>query len=134
MDHAAVARWLDAYVAAWKTYDPDAIGRLFSADARYRYHPWDTPVTGRAAIVASWLDDRRDAPGTYDASYAPLVVEGQRAVATGQSRYFAADGTTLVHTFHNIFLLAFDPDGACADFTECYMEAPRPSQEGAADA
>src|SRR5579859_1385411 len=96
MDHAAVARWLADYVAAWKSYDPGAIGRLFSADAQYRYHPWDAPVRGREAIVASWLGDGRDAPGTYDASYAPVVVDGRRAVATGQSRYFAADGATLL--------------------------------------
>lgn len=126
MDHASVANWLAAYVAAWKSYDPDAIGRLFSADAEYRFHPWDQPVRGRAAIVASWLEGR-DAPGTYDANYAPWIVEGQRAVATGQSHYFAADGTTLLRTFHNVFLLAFDPDGACTSFTEWYMEAPKES-------
>lgn len=125
MDHATVAGWLDAYVAAWKTYDPDAIGRLFSADAQYRYHPWDAPVQGRADIVASWLEaDRRDAPGTYDAHYAPLVVESQRAVATGQSRYFAADGTTLLRVFHNAYLLAFNDAGECTEFTEWYMQAP----------
>jgi hypothetical protein len=33
----AVAAWLDAYVAAWRSYDPDAIGALFSKDATYAY-------------------------------------------------------------------------------------------------
>jgi len=125
MDHAAVAAWLAAYVEAWKSYDPAAIGRLFSADAEYRYHPWDAPVRGRAAIVASWLEEgNRDAPGTYDAGYAPLVVEGRRAVATGRSRYFAADGASLVREFRNAFVLAFNADGECAEFTEWFMQAP----------
>ena len=38
---------LDRYVAAWVGYDPAAIGDLFSAGARYRYHPADEPVVGR---------------------------------------------------------------------------------------
>jgi hypothetical protein len=33
MDRQQVDRWLAAYVAAWKSYDRDAIGALFAADA-----------------------------------------------------------------------------------------------------
>lgn len=36
MDEAEFQRWLDAYVAAWKTYGEDEIGALFSEDAEYR--------------------------------------------------------------------------------------------------
>lgn len=36
-----VDRWLFDYVKAWKTYDRDRIGALFSIDAEYRYHPYD---------------------------------------------------------------------------------------------
>ena len=43
MDRAKVQAWLDGYVAAWKSYDPAAIGDLFSADVEYRYHPLDGP-------------------------------------------------------------------------------------------
>ena len=58
LDRPAFQAWLDRYVAAWKSYDPAAIGALFSEDAEYRYHPEDEPVVGRAAIVADWLEDR----------------------------------------------------------------------------
>src|SRR5215203_5457316 len=98
MTHDAVARWLDAYTAAWTTYDPDAIGALFADDAQYRYHPWDEPVRGREAIVADWLESP-DAPGTYSAAYAPWAVEGSRAVATGVSRY---DDGTQRRVYHNV--------------------------------
>ena len=38
------AGWLDRYIAAWKSYDPDAIGDLFSEDAFYSYRGgWDEP-------------------------------------------------------------------------------------------
>src|SRR2546429_1566112 len=66
------ATWLRAYVRAWETYDPDAVADLFSDDATYSYFPYDEPIRGRLAIVASWLEpDRKDPPGTYEARYEP---------------------------------------------------------------
>ena len=38
-----VDRWLDAYVAAWKSYDPEAIGDCSAEGVEYRYHPADEP-------------------------------------------------------------------------------------------
>ena len=76
MDADGVARWLTAYVEAWKSYDREEIGALFSDDVKYRYHPYDEPVEGREAVVESWLGEgehegasERDEEGTYDASY-----------------------------------------------------------------
>jgi ketosteroid isomerase-like protein len=127
MDETAVARWLAAYVDAWSSYDPAAIGNLFSDDAVYRYHPWEEPtpsrLQGREAIVASWLQDR-DAPGSWSAEYQPWLVSGGRAVAVGASRYFAADGATVESEYHNVFLLVFDDEGRCREFTEIYMKRP----------
>ena len=48
-----VAAWLAAYLRAWQTYDPDAIGDLFTEDAVYVEHELGTFV-GRDAIRA-WL-------------------------------------------------------------------------------
>jgi hypothetical protein len=59
-----VQEWLDAYVAAWRSYDGAAIGDLFAAEATYAYHPYDEPERGREAIVASWQHER-DAPGSW---------------------------------------------------------------------
>jgi ketosteroid isomerase-like protein len=127
VDEASVARWLDAYVHAWTSYDPAAIGDLFSEDAVYRYHPWDEPtpshVRGRDAIVDSWLGDK-DAPGSWSAEYRPWLVSDERAVAIGDSRYFAGDGSTVEREFHNVFLLVFDDDGRCREFSEIYMKRP----------
>ena len=57
MDKAGVDRWLQEYVEAWKSYDHDQIGALFTEDVQYRYHPHDDPVVGRAAVVRSWLGE-----------------------------------------------------------------------------
>jgi ketosteroid isomerase-like protein len=117
MTRERVQAWLDAYVEAWHSYDLDAIGALFSESAEYRYHPYDEPLRGRQAIVDDWLSDR-DEPGSWEAAYAPLLVEGDTAVATGETRY--AEG----RRFSNLFVLAFDGDGRCREFTEWYMEHP----------
>jgi ketosteroid isomerase-like protein len=110
-------RWLDAYVEAWRTYDPAAIGALFSEDAEYRYHPWDEPLQGRDAIVADWLANR-DEPGTWTAEYRPAVVAADDAVATGVTRYDEAEGK---REYHNVFVCRFDADGRCHEFTEHFM-------------
>jgi ketosteroid isomerase-like protein len=123
VDEAAVIRWLSDYVAAWQSYDPDTIGELFSEDAEYRYHPWDEAVRGRDAIVASWLEEP-DEQGSWTAEYHPWIAEGDRAVAVGVSRYLAADRATVESEYHNVFLLAFDNDGRCREFTELYMSRP----------
>jgi ketosteroid isomerase-like protein len=117
MTRERVQAWLDAYVEAWRSYDAEAIGELFAADATYRYHPYDDPEHGRDTIVEGWLEDR-DEPGSWEARYEPLLVEGNRAVATGETRY--ADG----QTFSNLFVLEFDEDGRCRSFTEWFMEHP----------
>ncbi len=110
--------WLDAYVAAWRSYDRAAIGALFSEDASYAYYPYSEPIRGHDAIVASWLDDR-DAPGSWKAAYAPLMIAGERAIATGETTY--ADG----RRFSNLFVMRFDDDGRCSDFVEWFIEQPR---------
>jgi len=123
MDDAGFQRWLDAYVAAWKTYGDDEIGALFSEDAEYRYHPWDETadaVDGRAAIVANWLEERDD-PDSWTAEYRPWAVDGDRAVAVGVSRYFGADRAKVEREYHNVFLCRFDAEGRCREFTEVYL-------------
>ena len=67
MTHDEVQQWLDRYVDAWRSYDADAIGELFSDDASYAYHPYDAePLRGRAAVVESWLSEP-DEPGSWEA-------------------------------------------------------------------
>ena len=129
IDTQSVQRWLDAYSHAWLTYDPDEIGALFSEDAEYLYHPWDTGndvVRGRAAIIANWLENR-DKAGAYRGEYHPLLVAGDQAVTTGTSSYYSDDTqTTLERAYHNLWSLRFDDAGQCRSFTEWYMEAPKP--------
>jgi hypothetical protein len=121
---ADVDRWLDAYVAAWKSYDRDQIAGLFSADVSYRYRPHEEPIVGRDAVVEDWLGEDRDAEGTYDAEYSCVAVDGDVAVATGVSRYCESPDGEVSDVFHNAFVMRFDEEGLCVEFTEWFMKAP----------
>jgi ketosteroid isomerase-like protein len=130
MDSAAAA-WLTAYIEAWKSYDPEAIGALFSDDVEYRFHPYDEPVVGREAVVEAWLGEGehqgapgRDEEGTYEASYWPVAVEGDVAVAVGRSTYTTGPGGPISEIYDNCFVMRFDADGRCREFTEWFMKRP----------
>jgi len=130
MDRKNAQAWLNRYVDAWLSYDADDIAALFSDDVLYRYHPYDEPIVGRDAVVASWRGEdegdssTRDSPGTYEAEYAPVAVDGDTVVATGTSRYRDQPDGPVVRTYDNCFVLRFDRDGRCCAFTEYYLRRP----------
>jgi SnoaL-like protein len=131
VDHPTAQIWLDRYVAAWKSYAPGAIAALFSDDVRYRFCSYADWVVGRDAVVASWTGEdtdsagsTRDAPGTYDAAYSPVAVDGDVVVATGTSTYTESPGGPVTRVFDNCFVMRFDADGRCREFTEYYTKRP----------
>lgn len=131
VDEKHAQRWLDAYARAWETYDPAAIGDLFSEDAEYRFYPWaegDDVARGRQAIVESWLKDK-DKPGTYTGEYRPLLVHANTAIGVGVSRYYTdASRSTLEREYHNLWVMEFDDAGKCRSYTEWYMKS-KPSRQ-----
>jgi ketosteroid isomerase-like protein len=131
VNRADAQAWLDGYVAAWLSYDGDDIRALFAEDIAYRYHPYDDPIVGRDAVVASWLAESdsdeastRDAPGTYSAQYAPVAVDDDVVVATGTSSYRERPDGPIVRVYDNCFVMRFDNDGRCREFTEYYLRRP----------
>lgn len=122
MTRTDVQAWLDRYIEAWRANRAELIEPLFSEDAVCRYRPYGGNARasfGRDAIVAAWLDEPDD-PASWEAKYAPYAVDEDRAVATGVSRYFAKEEEP-ERVYHNVFLLRFDPDGRCSDFSEYWM-------------
>jgi ketosteroid isomerase-like protein len=134
MSKAEVDRWLEEYVAAWASNDRARIGALFADDVEYRYHPYDEPIRGRQAVVEAWLGEGEhptastpDEPGTFDATYEAVAVDGAVAVATGETVYRSAPGGPVDKIYDNCFVIEFDGDGRCRRLTEWFMLRPQPS-------
>ncbi len=123
MTHDELQGWLDRYIGAWRSYDPELIGDLFSADAECRYHPYEEPKRGRRAIVDSWFEGK-DEPGTWEAEYRPFAVEDDAVVATGRSYYRDEPEGEIKRVYHNCFVMRFDDEGRCAEFTEWFLLQP----------
>jgi hypothetical protein len=124
MDRQQFQNWLDGYVEAWKTYDPEKIAALFADDCEYRYHPndaGDDVLHGRAAIVANWLDNK-DPEGTVDAKYEPLAIDGDTHVAQGHSDYFDGPGGPMRDQYFNIYVCNFNDRGECTRFIEYWIQ------------
>jgi ketosteroid isomerase-like protein len=124
-----IDRWLADYVEAWMTYDRAKVEALFAEDISYRYHPEDDPIEGRSAVVASWLGEEenedasdRDEPGTYEAAYRAVAVDGDVAVATGTSSYREKPDGPIVRIYDNCFVMRFDSEGRCREFTEWFVQ------------
>lgn len=123
MTNEMLEAWIKAYVLAWRSNDPALIGALFAEDATYAYSPWEEPLKGREAIVADWLREP-DQPDSWQADYRPMLIQGDRALVTGRTRY--ADGKI----YSNLFVVDFDGEGRCGAFTEWYMRHPKPKPQG----
>ena len=133
MTRDEVNRWLGDYVQAWMTYDPKQVAALFAEDISYRYHPYDDPIEGRDAMVASWLSagedsdaSSRDEPGTYEAYYRCVAADDDMAVAVGSSSYKESPDGPIVRVYDNCFVMRFDDEGRCREFTEWFMKRPSP--------
>ena len=125
MNRDDVQDWLNRYVAAWRANEREPIEALFTEDAKYRWRPYgpeERQAIGREAIVTGWLHEGDD-PDSWEATYEPYALDGDRAVATGLSKYAATD-TEPERTYHNVFLLQFAADGRCSEFTEYWMLEP----------
>jgi hypothetical protein len=124
MTHEDVQRWLDRYVDAWRVNERQPILALFAEHATYSYGPYREPIRGADAIADEWLANP-DAPGSWQADYRPIAVDGDTAVVHGRTRYFDDNRTTLRTEFDNLFVIRFDRDGRASEFAEWFVEKPQ---------
>lgn len=115
MDRSQVARWLEGYVRAWETNDPDDIKALFTEDAEYRTEPFAAPWRGHDDIVTSWID-RKDGPG-WGFEPGEITVCGDISFAEAVTYY--PD-----RTYSNLWVLRLNGDGRCSSYTEWWVLRP----------
>lgn len=118
MERADVQRWIDAYVAAWRSNDRDEIAGLFTTDAAYYTAPYREPWRGHDGIVNGWLD-RKDIQGTWSFRYEVLGVDGATAFVRGWTGYRPP-----LPNYANLWVITFDRDGRASEFVEWFMEEP----------
>ncbi len=111
MDRARVMEWVQGYERAWRDSDTDAVGRLFTEDARYRRSPYEESEVGHAAIRAFWAEDEGQ---SFTVSAEPIAVEGRDAVVRLQVHYGAPAG----QEYRDLWVLRFAADGRVEDFEE----------------
>jgi hypothetical protein len=121
MDKNHVETWLAGYQRAWNSNDPQEIGALFSAGAAYYTGPFDQPWVGREAIVSGWLE-RKDEPGSFNFRYQILCAGEDQGVVRGWTQYFNPD-----REYSNIWVIQFDEQGLCKEFTEWWMRRKQPA-------
>jgi uncharacterized protein (TIGR02246 family) len=114
----AVSAWVDNYRKAWESNDPHDIADLFAENGAYFTEPFAKPWVGRDAIVAGWLE-HRDAPGTTEFDWHPLIVTEDLAIIEATTTY--PD-----RTYSNLWVLRLDNLGQARQFTEWWMQHPDP--------
>lgn len=115
---AAARAWMDRYVRAWTTNDPDDIRSLFTQDAEYRDGPSTPAWVGHEAILTGWLG-QKDEPGAWSFDYDLTAVDGDVAVIRGRTDY--PDGVDKARHYDNLMVIHLDPDGRARSFTDWWV-------------
>jgi beta-glucosidase len=111
-----VEEWMDGYIAAWSSNDPDEIAGLFTSDAVYDPQTADGELHGHEEIIG-WWRGIGDTPDNWEFEWWPIVDTDEVAVIAATTRYFDPPAS-----YRNLFVIRFDEDGRCRDFTEWYIE------------
>lgn len=111
-------KWMQGYLKAWTSNDPDEIGALFTEDAKYYTQAFRQPWAGRDTIVKGWMG-RVDEQGNWDFEYEIITVDGQVGVIEGLTTYREPPTA-----YKNIWFVTLDADGRCQEFKEFWIQRP----------
>ena len=116
--------WMDKYLRAWTTNEPDDIRALFTEDAVYNDRPnTEKRWNGHEEIVQAWAD-AGDKPEDWTFEWNLLGQDGDTAFVQGLTTYLNGHPT-----YDNLWVIRFAEDGRAREFTEWYMARKNPSPE-----
>lgn len=119
MEHKDASAWVERYLTAWSSDDPDDVAALFTEDARYLTGPFDEPWTGRDAIVAKWIE-AGDSDVEWSFTWDVIAIDGDLAVIEGETTYLGPPEKA----YRNMWLVRFAGDGRAREFTEWWKKRP----------
>jgi hypothetical protein len=111
--------WVQGYLAAWRSNEPEEIKTLFTADAEYYTAPYRPPWSGHDGIIAGW-NERRDAPGSWTFDYRVVLESPELGVVEATTHYIESG-----RVYSNLWLIEFAESGRCSKFTEYWMPYDR---------
>ena len=124
-----VLAWVIAHDDAWRSNDPEAIGRLFTEDGIYHLGPWEGPwrgytgpIVGRRAIADVWAT-AFDPDEQFVADAEVLAIDGRRGVVRRTLTY-AGTGREPATRYGSLWVLDFDEEGRCLEYQEWFVEEP----------
>ena len=117
MDEYAVRDWVDRYVRAWESNDPDEIAALFTEDARYYTAPAPGPVD-RPGRDRPRMAGTQGRAGRLDVRVRRPGHDRRLGFVQGRTGY-KSEGID----YSNLWVLRLAGDGRCSEFTEWWMEA-----------
>jgi len=127
MNTSPVDSWVQAYLRAWASDDPEDIAALFTEDARYFTEPYAEPWKGRAQIVSEWIA-RGDSGRDWSFTYRTVLTHGDLSVVQGHTHYgeFAGHEPEPPADYDNLWVVRLSPDGRAREFTEWWMKTGAP--------
>ena len=116
-DQSSFANWLERYRRAWIERSADDAARLFTEDAIYREHPFQTPFAGRQAIRRYWATVTAT-QSDIELRYGPMIV-ADRSVAVEWWANLRNSGAPV--TLAGEFFLLFTDSDLCRELREYWV-------------
>ena len=114
--------WLEAYGAAWQTFDGDAWVALFTDDAEYHEDPFRVPLVGHNALRAYLLEaaaSQRDVEFTIEQHW----VSGTTVLAAWHASFISRSTGRNVR-FGGFLTAEVASDGRVSRFRDWTVSAP----------
>jgi ketosteroid isomerase-like protein len=111
-----VARWLEAYGAAWETRNSADVAQLFTDDALYQETPYAEPFRGREAISTYWDSVTAD-QDAIEFDFATLAITGTTGIAEWSARFRSVSNDVPVE-LNGVFVLEFADSGRVRSLRE----------------
>lgn len=100
-----LARWLEAYGAAWETKNSADVAQLFTADALYQETPFAESFRGREAISGYWSSVTAD-QDEIEFQFETFAVSGATGIAQWSANFRSISNDAPVE-LNGVFVLEF---------------------------